>query len=166
MFLGATAFSYAGSGCCSAGKEKTTVAKTACCSQEKATAKAGDSCCSGKTMADKANHSAAKLYVVKMHSDACGACKSMNDGYAKTKASLKGTPVSFFTFDLTSDETKAASWAKAEKLGIKDTIKANMGMARLLVINAETGELVNVIKGKQESEKYVQAIQSNLAPAS
>jgi len=185
---GMTVAAYAGAGCCSKGGEKTAdkgaqkavmTAKDSCdkegCDKsaygQKTMAK-GDcsmgSCGAEKTMAKGESctmKQQAKLVVVKMHHDACGTCKSIQPQLQAAKKSFDGKPVAFMTYDFTSDETKAASLKQAEQLGIADALKDQRGMGRVLIIDTESGEIVQTISGRQDTEKYVQAIQKDLGNA-
>jgi len=71
--------------------------------------------------------------------------------------------VKFVTFDFTSDETTAASAAKAEALGMAELYAANApktGFA--LVVNAESKEVIGTFSAKNAAPEWNAAIDGAL----
>lgn len=144
---GSTSLAYAGS-CCGMKDGKTTKAETKTHAQ--------------KPMAASTEQEQPRLYVVKLHADWCGTCQAIKTQYEAAKKHFKGQPVKFMTFDVTNDETRKASLKKAEKLGIADTLKKTDSMGRVLVIDAESGKVLNTLKGKKDADRYVTVISADL----
>ncbi|MEM7401078.1 MAG: thioredoxin domain-containing protein [Pseudomonadota bacterium] len=95
------------------------------------------------------------VYAVTMHADWCGACKALAPkiSQARETAKLDEKEVLFVKFDLTNDKTKHQAGMMAAALGITELYMSNAGKTGfLLLINAESGEIIARITSKQDVE--------------
>ncbi len=145
---------------CSSGAVMTK-AGSDCSSGAVLTKASGDACCpSGATYA--ANEATPKIFVVKMHTDQCNTCVSLNPSYASLQDEFGKSSVKFVKFDYTNDKTRAKSAKLAEKYNLSK-IYDNKQLAVILIVNAETGEVIETLKKKHTPEQMAQVIQGALS---
>jgi thiol-disulfide isomerase/thioredoxin len=105
----------------------------------------------------------AKIISVRMYADWCGNCKVLDEKVDKLKTSFDGEPVLFLQLDQTDDfRTKQASML-ASKLSLDrvwNTYKGRTGM--MLLVNADTGELLEEISHTWDSDKIRDTIKRHL----
>jgi len=110
--------------------------------------------------------SANALYAVKFHADWCSSCKVLgpNVEAARGKADLDNKNVLFVTLDLTNATTRHQSSLLASALGLAETYKTNDGKTGfVLLVNAQTGDVVGKLTKEQNSNAIVAAINEKIA---
>ncbi len=109
----------------------------------------------------KAANSRPAVYAVMMHADWCGTCKALAPkiSQAREKAKLDEKDVLFVKLDLTNDNTKHQAAMMATALGITGVYEENAGKTGfMLLINAESGEIMARITNKHDVEKIAAKI--------
>ncbi len=96
-----------------------------------------------------------KLYAVMFHADYCGACKAITPKIMDLKSQVDAEEVQFVKFDFTSDETREASYKKAEELGLADVYKANRGTGFVVLVNASDKKEKAVLTNKQSTDEML-----------
>lgn len=114
-----------------------------------------------KPMESKVMEAKPALYALAFHSDKCASCKVLgpNVKEAKNSDSLKETSVKFVKFDLTDKQTKKEAAVMAETLGVTDVYKKHAKKTGfLLVVNSNTGEVLEKITKKHDADQITAAI--------
>ena len=96
--------------------------------------------------------------VVKIHADWCGSCRKLNPTWDELQTKY-GDSVRFVLLDVTGKSDVEQSGIEADKLGIRaifDRYKGNTGT--IAVVNGNTLEVVEVMKGQTDVSKYDPAI--------
>jgi thiol-disulfide isomerase/thioredoxin len=104
-------------------------------------------------------------YVVKLHAIWCPVCMLTKDEWTEI-GNQYGGRVNLVVFDSTTESTRAASRAAAERLGLAEILDAYHGATGVvLVIDAATGQVLSSLGGNRPYEDYREAIEAALAAA-
>lgn len=103
------------------------------------------------------------VIAVKFHADWCGACKAMASDVKALPGEFEGNQnIRFYTFDLTSEDTKKESLKLAKDLGIDDIYKDNQKTGFMLVIDANSKEVLEKLTRKDDLGGMVTKIKAQL----
>ncbi len=118
---------------------------------------------SGQTASQEAtNETTAEILAVKMHADWCGTCVSLEEPFVGLQETYSEGNVGFVTMDFTNDDTTGASLATAAELGITEVIEDQAGTGFILLIDAETHEVVGRLTGSHSEDDMAEAIATAL----
>lgn len=103
----------------------------------------------------------ASIIGVKMDAEWCGKCQAMNPKMDNVRRQFKDEPVLFVWFDKTDDFTTQQAGFLASELGLYDLYTEHEGQTGYMVLlNAETHEVVGRLTSDQSEEDLVADIQS------
>ncbi|MEM9400177.1 MAG: thioredoxin family protein [Verrucomicrobiota bacterium] len=93
-----------------------------------------------------------KLVAAKFHADWCGSCKAMGDAIIDLSNKFDGKEVLFVTFDRTNTTTRHHSELLASAMDLDKVYDGNEGTGYVLLIDAESGEVIEKMKGMTAKE--------------
>jgi thiol-disulfide isomerase/thioredoxin len=101
---------------------------------------------------------AARPYVVKVHADWCGTCKSLESTWTRVEREL-ADEATVVEFDVSDRKAYEHSRELAERLGIADFFQAHRSRTgTVAVLDCETLEPVVILRGERDFEKYREAV--------
>lgn len=100
-----------------------------------------------------------KIVAVINKADWCHVCQA-NGSRVMTDVIpvFKSSPVQFLVNDLSNDKTKMASGEKLMELKIYDAVKKINSTGLLLLVDANTGKLIDKVSIAEPTEKLIEAI--------
>ena len=116
---------------------------------------------------DKESKGGAEVIALSFHADWCGYCKELKPVYKKVVKKHKAAPVLFHVLDQTEDADKQQAKYMAHALGLEDVWAEHGGSTGfVLLIDAETGEVLGKITHQQELEAMNRSLKKAIAEAS
>ena len=104
-------------------------------------------------------------WVVKLHAQWCPVCMLTKGVWSEIEQTYAGR-VRLAVFDVTNDETSAASRAEAERLGLGYVFEeASFATGSILVLDGSSKKIVAWINGSRDFAEYRAAVDSALATA-
>lgn len=108
------------------------------------------------------NEGKAEIVVAKVHADWCGACQILDPSFIKLKESFINDAVIFVIFDRTDEKSTQKSAQIAAELNLKDAFAYHEKTGKILVFNAQTGELLNTFDKNSIIDKMRAFIRKSL----
>jgi len=104
----------------------------------------------------------AKPYVVKLHAQWCPLCMITKDVWREIETTYAGR-VNLVVLDFTNDANTSVSRAEAKRLGLEQLFSNYEGATGVVVVlDAQTGDVLASIKGSRDFGEYRAAIDSAL----
>ncbi len=104
-----------------------------------------------------------ELVGILFYADWCGSCKVLDPKLQAIQPDFHGQKVLFTRFDLTDDFTQDQSLLLASLLTFQDIYLANQKTGFMLLVNVETGEVVDTLYKTQTEDELRAAIEAALA---
>ncbi len=83
-----------------------------------------------------------RVVTVLLYADWCASCKIVDPALKEAAAGFTDGRVAFATVDMTTDETKAATLAALDKLGVRAIVEPEaVKTGKALIIDTATGEI-------------------------
>ncbi|WP_299455923.1 thioredoxin domain-containing protein [uncultured Microscilla sp.] len=105
---------------------------------------------------------AARLIVVKRHADWCAASKVMTPVFNDLKNRFDGREVLFVDFNYTNNTSRYQSDLLATALGVARSVKKHAGTGFILLIDAETKQVIEKFTRRQSFEEMVNLLKDRL----
>jgi thiol-disulfide isomerase/thioredoxin len=105
---------------------------------------------------------AARLIVVKRHADWCAASKVMTPVFNDLKNRFDGREVLFVDFNYTNNTSRYQSDLLATALGVDRSVKKHAGTGFILLIDAETKQVIEKFTRRQSFEEMVNLLKDRL----
>ncbi len=100
---------------------------------------------------------------VKMDAEWCGKCKVMNPKLDNIMPEFKDEDILFVKFNMTNDFTTQQAGKLAERMNLPSLFEENRGSTGYMVlVNAETGEVLHTLQSDQSEEDLIRDIRSVL----
>ncbi|MEX0661207.1 MAG: thioredoxin domain-containing protein [Balneolaceae bacterium] len=98
-----------------------------------------------------------------MYADWCGACQAIKPKMAEAVREFEGESVLFTRMDMTDDFTAHQSKLLASSLGLIELFEENEGKTGfILLVDADTHEILDKITREDETEDIIQKISATL----
>lgn len=107
-------------------------------------------------------NSTPKVLVLKFHADWCGSCRAMGPVLRDLQNKMDGKPILFSTLDRTNQSTSHQAQMLASALGIQKTYATTPGTGFLLVLDANSKEVLARLTKKQSVKEMSKVIQEFL----
>jgi len=100
---------------------------------------------------------------VKMDAEWCGKCQVLNPKLSNVMPEFEDSEILFVFFDMTNDFTTQQAGFLANRLGLTDLYNEHKGRTGYMVLlNAETGEVLHTLQSDQSEEELKKDIKSVL----
>ena len=109
---------------------------------------------------------APQLLAVKFHADWCPTCRRMGTVFEDLDARFEGRPVEFVLLDRTDAATTRAAEAKVAELGLGEVWAQNPGTGYILLIDADSREVVDELTARLDLEQMARKLEERLEAAS
>lgn len=105
---------------------------------------------------------AARLIVVKRHADWCAASKVIGPMFNDLKNRFDGREVLFVDLDFTNNTSRYQSDLLATALGVDRSVKKHAGTGFILLVDAQTKQVVEKFTRRQSFEEMVNLVKDRL----
>lgn len=100
---------------------------------------------------------------VKMDAEWCGKCQVMNPKLDSVMPEFKNDDILFVKFNMTDEFTTRQAGLLADRLNLKSLFEEHKGSTGYMVLlNADTGEVLHTLKSDQSEEELIRDIRSTL----
>jgi thiol-disulfide isomerase/thioredoxin len=101
------------------------------------------------------------LYATAFHADWCGGCKKLGPKVMSIMPDLQAKGVELVKFDLTNDETTAASEKTAAKMGLDKVFSEHKKKTGyVLLINPHNGQILGRLTPGQDKDEMMKTVQA------